>query len=444
MPLAAGLRALLGSRPRVLKALGLSLGVSLLAFAAAWLGVPNRWPYFEALDGQLAALAEEIAGRPLHDDLRLIVVAEDDVPDLADRAGQRAEHARLVRALAGAGAAVVAFDVSFSTEETTDAVFAEAIGAAAPTAVVLGCEPAGSAPDCRLSPALEAVLGPAGRGSVLVAEEREHGGALVLRSFRLASSRRLDAVRCPPAVPTFPLQVALARRRGENAGEKACLDPGARRIELRSPGGERRIPCDVRASRGGDWWHALQRVPLVRRRLDRITRPYDLVQRWIEEAPGNLAAYAGKVVLVGARSPEDLVEKDPPFYGHEVQALIVSRLLQDVHVRSLGPLGQVGFLLALCLAACALRVCFPRSGVTVPVVLLGRSWTLPVPLLGLLSVYLAGAFLAYLQGGLLLDVVHHGAAMAAAYFGARWLLPEAPRRKAGFATPELLPGKGAP
>lgn len=368
------------------------------------------------LDTRFEALtlaAAEALHEPVSDP-RLATVAID--PTSVQRIGRpfdrswRQEHAGLIRALAGAGAAAVVFDVYLAQPGAQDAALVRAAeqARAGGTAVVFG-------------------LGRAGAPPVLATAAIDYG--------LLCLGTALDLARLAP----------VAVRRPQPAGtglETYLVGLGARAVAPRAvvreiDRGQRRVLAT--AGEGGAplrWAYARDERVQGEQSCAALLPGDEVAQRIVRlsglaqlRAPGRrfryedlccqplpaatAAALRGRIVLVGSeleardlrqvfsgRGPEDR-------HGYEIHADVVNNLLQGVDIQPLS--GGLQFLVMLAMGALGLALRFWRAAWSRGA---RRSLLVGVPLLyALVAAWLCA------DAQLLLNGVYH----LAAFFFAHWV-----------------------
>jgi CHASE2 domain-containing sensor protein len=420
-------------------------------FAASWMRFPNflggcvdyiERPYYKLTAYYVPKVDEA---------LRIIRITNYPKDEL-ERRQWRPRFARVLDALARAGARVVAFDIPFNNESDFDAPLVAAIQRAGATRVVLGYEPRpGEARP--ISAAFTPVIDSIAIGSVLVGERTAAGAdAAALPRYVLLSHGRAGAALS--VEPTFPLQVKLAWESGRLGRPIRVLpDLEARCLRLRDGANDfDTIPSRLTIERedAEDILHArflLQRIWTGD--LQAISQPFDVVESWLDtpadaghapilNASGsrNLRdTYAGRLVLVGADVDEDRFDVAPNdvVFGYAVHASVISALLQREYPHEPGILPQIGLLWLLGFTAGVSRVAFPGGDRTLDVTFLGRKLNVPVTLIVLILVFVGLAIWLFKSWLLMLDPVYDIAALILGYYLAGALMRRWPlfsRKKA--------------
>lgn len=423
-----------------------------LVFAASWTRFPNFFlgsvDYVER--GYLSLIDFTTVSR-LHPDLRIIYIDDKDFAAQKQSRKWRARHARILRALVGAGASVVAFDFTFTDAYTDDPLLAAAIRDAGATRIVLGAEPAPSPSDpsrsyLPVSASLAAVLKPGQLASLAVGDTGTALSTPVLRRYVRLANARATTMGVFDAQPTFPLQIKLAweaSRRGKpivariNDGRgQIDLWDGSTRVEA--------IPCAIHLDDEGGGTEQHANVLFRRLRstaLEHVSKPYDLVESWIDESlmDNFKSNYQGKVVLIGSNFGDYTLQlANETVYGYAIHASIVNSLLERSHPREPGVVGQIALLCLVALAAGMGRVVCPRGDYPLPVSLLGWKINCPITLLALCAAYLLVSVFVYSRMQVVLDVTYGAAAIVAGYYVRNWFLEKgqvesAPARQHGAA-----------
>ena len=407
-----------------------------LILSASWLRFPNfLFGCVDYLERAFLSLAGYTRSTHVDPNLRIIYIEErgkDDPWYFGDEEARlkwRARHAKLVSGLAQAGARIIAFDFAFPDPSPYDKEFASAIRNAGATRVILGYEPVPGQLQPAVSPTLAAVLGSDQISSVKVGGERKDYGGSFYRYIKLAESRSIGAATTS-SVATFPLQIKLVwESQNKGAPVTALVNEVRGRVVLRA-GTEQfeAIPCRIQRQNdtGGAYQTASMLLNMVEPvELDAISKPYALVQKWIDEEPANLVSnYRGRIVLVGVQMDKEKFQVGPeqnPF-GYQIHASVVSNLLQGGHPRELGIVGQMAVLFLLCLGAGLTRVAIPGGHRPMPIQLFGREWNLPLSLIFLLGSLVVVTVLIYNHAQIQLDVVYQACALIAGYYVTGWAL----------------------
>lgn len=387
------------SRQRTLR---LELLPALLIALLATLGAFMPW---DRLLGDV--IERRLPARPLSDQVRLVVAADEDVPYLEDWPWDRRVHAQLVECLTQAGARVICFDLLFAgagRDPEGDALLAEGLAKGG-----------------------RGVLGVAGQVDGTVGAQAAEREAWVARTLPAA-----DAVRAPLAAsmlfPPADLLRSAARLGFLNAAPDA--DGVLRRTWVLLEHEGRVVPSlplavwmlaqgrgDWRLTRGSDGDVVVQgaagaslTLPVDERsrvRLDGTcevrdgdVRSYgDVFQRFLDGGAEGLAEYRDRLVLVGnvMTASGDLVttSRESRLHGLFAQAAVLSDLIDRRFVRELAPLLAGAGALALGVLALVSGAILGRWGrllsgpalvaaVAVGAYVLRRHAALAVPLSGLL------------------------------------------------------------
>ncbi|MBZ5537590.1 MAG: CHASE2 domain-containing protein [Acidobacteriia bacterium] len=407
-----------------------------LILSASWLRFPNfLFGCVDYLERAFFSLAGYSRSAHVDPNLRIIYIEErgkDDPWYFGDEEARlkwRARHAKLVGGLAQAGARIIAFDFAFPDPSPFDKEFAGAIRNAGATRVILGYEPVPGQPQPAVSPTLAAVLGPDQISSVKVGGERKDYGGSFYRYIKLSESRSIGSATTS-SIATFPLQIKLVwESQKKGAPVTALVNEVRSRVVLRA-GTEQfeSIPCRIQRQddTGGEYKTASLVLNMVEPvELDAISKPYNLVQKWIDEEPENLVSnYKGRIVLVGVQMEKEKFQVGPdqtPF-GYRIHASVVSNLLQGGYPRELGIVGQMTVLFLLCLGAGITRVAVPGGHRPMPIQLFGREWNLPLSLIFLLGSLVVVTVLIYNHAQIHLDIVYQASALVAGYYVTGWVL----------------------
>jgi CHASE2 domain-containing sensor protein len=437
------------TRLRVLaRVVAYAVGCALVLFVAHWTRLLNIVGLDNVLEQQLLSVASYTTDRAKLDSMRLIYIDEKDNGKLGgygestSRQRWRAEHARLLYALEAAGARAVAFDLVFppAVTDSIDAnhAFATALAevrARGKTRVLIGYDPAAD---------FDAVIGAVyprdETGYAAVAHQPQGSpGARFLTSVLLAESEvsQVGGVETESIVRPLPMGLALylAMRATAAGPVTPWIDAGRRQVTF-TPADAARPPVtvDIRDCTRASLSCPLGQGAVLHRRA--------LLPVWMGDAsgfiersyasvalqPGLGADYAGKIVLVGARTAEErvVVGPDTPggtVWGYQVHARVLADLLSDSYLRR--PSARVVFAALLVLAALGVvaRLALPRLELDVTLPWLGKR---PMPL-GLLLVAGAHGFVLVellREQHLLTDIGYQWLALVAGYYlASRPLLP---------------------
>ena len=409
----------LQARRRAALALALAIVLLFAASVAAlfdWLTLDTR------LEALTLAFAETLDDTPPHPQLALVAIDSSSVAALEKTAAGkrpfdktwRHEHAQVLRRLADAGAAAVAFDIYFDSpaDPALDAelLAATAYASSKGTSVVFGTRnPGGSG-----TPSLN---GPSVKWGLLCLGDDLDWARLaalaVRRPVPSGASKEAADTYLPSldALAVAPLSKALT------------FEPDSETLIGLDPAGK---PLPMAFSRseqvaGQQACGALQQHDTVAQKVVRLTRLdllRDPARRRVYQdllgpaRPDDAALYRGKTVLVGVAL--DGVDQRTLFrglrieqrHGFEIHADVINNLLQKIDIRALSPLGQ--FVVMLAMGAMGLVGRFWR---TLLRPLWGRAFVVAVPL-----AYLAlGAWLCA-EFHVLLNSAYHLAAFTFAYW----------------------------
>lgn len=396
-------------------AIASAFAVACVAFFALWIGLFDWLPKQFKPEHYTVWLGDLLRDRPLDDAVRLVTIdrATLDAVDLGfgepntfDPAW-RAAHADVVERLAGAGAAVVAFDMTFPVPVARyDSGFARAIASATErgTRVVVAVGTAG--PDG--APAVSPVLldAGAGWGSACLALPREAPNVVPLLARagspdRLVPALSLAAVAAFDDARTFALDSTL--------GTVALLTASgiARQHRIARLDVAVQSACSIipRGARVADM--ILPYSPLAGLRARRVA--------WEDVRRGEAAALAemrGRIVFVGAEvEPEAFTVwhglDAQTRYGVQLHADAAGALLSGRSDRFLGATSQFALILVMALGGAAVAVRPPRR--------LPRRATLAA----LAVAYMMLALVLYLSAGLLANALYHLLALLVGYRAVR-------------------------
>jgi CHASE2 domain-containing sensor protein len=337
---------------------------SVLAISALWItGVPSRLE--DHLARRILGFFAPYVKTSLAPEIAVILADEKQNGDLGPFGPDwRPRHAELIDALALGGASVVVFDIGFADPAPGDNEIAEAIRRAAPrTRVVLAAK--GSRPGGRpegISRDIVA-LEPRQWGVARVGVKSKDNQAVERVKLALPSTRSSPGIEVLSLTPSLALQAVAQHRFGDReVGFR--LDRG--RIVVEGAGG---AVLDA-ISLGRDLEIPLQ-LP-SRDTLAASTHDYHRVWPNRRNAGYLEETFGGKIVVVGARTADDLtqVAGAEQRYGYEVQAGVISALLQNSYARVVHP---AVLWLPVPILAGVFAAAYPR----VPDALLRR---IPVPL----------------------------------------------------------------
>ncbi len=335
-----------------------------LLFAASVVALFDMFTIETRFDAFTLALADALDNRPPSDRLALVVVDGRTEAQLGKRfdISWREQHAVLIRRLAEAGAAVIAFDVTLRETSRHDAELTAAAAAARQrgTRVVFGAGGRGGT---------AAPVAGVEFGLLCIGTELDWARTSPLLARRPAE-RAVGVGAGAPAVRHLPALGALAARPGAAV---LAVDTEHRQIVLAgSAGGSQMLPYSRTERIVGDpACEALQRGDEVAQRIVRFTalerlRAPERRHRYEDVIAGQslprAAEFEGKVVLVGTELGDGdrrLVYRGLSVeerHGYEVHADVINTLLQDVNIRPLPLLPQ--FLVTLGMGALGLAARF--------------------------------------------------------------------------------------
>jgi CHASE2 domain-containing sensor protein len=386
--------------------------VALLMFFLSWLQVFDRLPAELKVESYAVWMAGGFAPRTLDERIALVPIGKETLARLArgELAGARREYARLVEALATAGARVVAFDLYFQRETAADGELAEAVRAAGErgTAVVLGLpRTRGVEPPPLLREA------PAAWGSLCAGRQGLKSAAIIP-----LLTEKPDGGGPPVSALTLAAMTALADSR------VVGIDRERGRINLLDAQGRRVLPLAVSwiesgaATAGCPTIGDSDLVALLAADAMPLAAVRDPSRRLAYEellstsGAGGHPAFdlGGKVVLVGAEDDGDAfavlrglsAEKR---YGFEIHADALDTLLRGAAIRPLRPAAQLALMLAFAGVAALLRA--PA--------LEARPRARHVMLAAAVVIYLAAGVYAYVAARLMVNTVYHLAALLLTY-----------------------------
>jgi CHASE2 domain-containing sensor protein len=420
-------------------------------FILSWLRFPNfLGGCVDYLERPYLALADsavpDVAGR-----LRVIHIERFPETEM-ERLAWRPRHAKLLRALASAGARAVAFDIAFNQPSPFDADLVEAVRAAGNTRVVFGYEPLPGQRGPRVSPTLRPSLTADQMASLEVGEISTSGASDLLRRHVLLANVTLLDGGGHQIEPAFPLQVLLAAQRGPGAEPgTVVLNASSRRLELRpARTAADVIPCRITEERVGGSPPVLHASVLLRRvaeqQLARISMSYAAVEAMSETTPDALTeTFKDTIVLVGADVEDDQKSAagDRKPYGHDIHASVVSMLLQAAVPRELGLVAHVGLLFALGLVTGGCRLAFPRGDRPLKIKIWGSQLNVPITLIALVAAYVAVAVRLFTNELVVLDPIYDTAAIVGSYYVTGWFWG-APGLDSSTAAPAEASGQTAP
>ncbi|HEU0224746.1 MAG TPA: CHASE2 domain-containing protein [Steroidobacteraceae bacterium] len=425
----------------------LVLASASLLLAANWLRLLNAVGLDNLLERQLLSAATHSVQRAIGQSIRLIYLEEKgngDIGDFAqetDRQCLRQRHAQLLGKLERAGARVVAFDLVFPPAvqkcvEPTEA-FAAAIRdarARGQVQVIVGHDPAADL-DPRIGDAAT------GQGLALVRvgrEQRDAKDARFLTGVLLAEADEVAGAPGTVLVRPLPLPLAMymADRWPGSGSVLPGLVPESRQLTFTATVAPRPpVTVDVRDCNRGEL-----NCPAA---ADAAKRWYGLLPVWMGEGAGFIersyasvilqeelgADYRDKVVLVGARIPEEVVALAPDskagkIWGYHVHARALADLQSDTYLRRPSFAVISAIVVVLVLVGIGARLWLPRLEMRVSLPWIG---TTPIPVGLILVALLHGFLVIQLMQRLywLQDLSYQLLALAAGYYVAsRPLLPK--------------------
>ena len=378
--------------------------VAVVVFLASWLYVLDglsRWARLETLTVRLAEL-----GGPegVHADVTVVAIDSLDVLEEEEPWGTawRPRVAGLLDRLSGAGARVVALDISFAGTTPHDEELAAALRRAEErgTRVIVGVDSLGEDHQPAIAPALQF----ADWGTLCAATGAQQVVDLVIRK---AGSGGLSA-----ELPSLPLR-AVAVHLGL---EIAALEPASRRVLLLD---ERNRPTPVRfaavqrIARTSPGCPVLARgdsvaslvIDYSRRGALRDTR-HRMTYGTVMAAGGSLTRLADKLVVVGVETGDIVVSLYPGMggerrFGFEIMADAVSTLLSGRLIRPVPGWASFALILVLALVGAGLAL---WSGAE-------RRWTTALALGAILVLLVAVAVWAYRAAGMMILVAYPATAL---------------------------------
>jgi CHASE2 domain-containing sensor protein len=416
--------------------------IPLIVFLASSLNLLNIGGISNAIEQRYIAFVTHTTQKALSGDIRLIYMDEDHNKDLLahnrDLAGfmtddnrrqlWRRLHAQLISKLAGAGAAVVAFDFTFPAANdasiSANSAFAHAVDhirGRSRTRVIIGAEP-----DESTDKDLGQVFSFADRGNIDIGA----GDHQMLRRIEIAVSEgrsKSGQIEERLVVPVpMPLLLLSCVKQTGNRLITFGLDAERSEVTLYENGQPaQHIPAELEYCKMGSQncplsegfeWRRMALLPLVMPSIgSQNEAPYEDVLDATE-----LADYKDKIVIIGARLKEEEVsvpgsDSGVQFYGYQVHAAVLNDLLHDDYPRSLGSIAQ---LLVFCLlAAFALlgRRLLPRADVKMNTYIFGER-LVPVGLLIPILIYGVGGVVLYSLRHVILKVAYDLIVLTAAYF----------------------------
>lgn len=447
MSAASILRRLIPRAPAARAAVYVFLCAAIL-LVAHWMRLLNAVGLDNLLERQLLAFASHTVERSAGESIRLIYINERGNGPLGDfaedtaRQSWRKLHADLLLMLERAGAKVVVFDMVFppavvGSLDDND-VFVAAlrdVRRRGKTRVLIGYDPAADA-----DPAIAAEIDARDMALARIARQQQgEPGARFLTSVLVAEADEFaDSAGTTLTLPMpMTLAIYLADRSGWPPAVVAGVEPGRRRVAF-TPGSDelKHMTVDIRTC-----VKARLNCPLP---VGATRHVYALLPVWMGEGaifiersyasvalqPKLGADYAGKIVLIGARTPDEVVALDPDsiagtVWGYQVHARALADLLSDSYLRRPPTWVVFVFLLSLAILGIVAQLWLPKLEVRIPLPLLGSY---PIPL-GLVLIAAAHGFLMIellRRYSLLHDIGYQWLALAAGfYIASRPLQPKA-------------------
>ena len=363
-------------------------------------------------------------------------------------------HADLLRKLGGAGARVVAFDLTFpeASDDSANAnqLFKVAVGDIASqgkTRIVIGIRLHES-----IDKHLQEVFTPEEQGSIDI-----HGDAadtdprkslrripIAIFEGRSVNGRIEEQLVKPLPMPLLVLACAkqtgdrlITFRMDAGRGDLTLYENGKptqriwTEIAFCTKGAQN---CEV--SEGFEWRRTAL-LPLMTPSIGPPEEPYESVL-----SKHDLPDYKDKIVIVGARLPEEEVpaaavpksKAGDTLYGYHVHAAALDDLLHDSYPRKLNFISQVLLFYALAGLSFLGRRLLPGTDVKVNTHFFGER-LMPLGLLILIVIYAIGGFVFYNTQRLVLNVLYDVLLLAAAYFA---FGPKAPGRGTQKASANAL------
>ncbi len=399
---------------------------SLLIFFASFVGLFDVVGLDEFLETKFIAHMDSFVDKKFdHQNVRLVLADEDGNDKLGKPKADedwRGYSAEMIKGLSEAGARVVAFDVIFGKSTTNDGLLAEAINGAAErgTLVIAGKD---IDEDGVVKLDVTDVVKNALKerwGNVRVGGESRW--THLVRTYRLAQkegsgSSATDEQTELAIVPSLALQ-AIIQFHPQSQLIKPYFNADENEIRLREGGPQGRIVRAIPVN--DDISFAFDLAD--RDHLSEATRPYSDTLRYAQlNDTNNLREFQGKIVLIGYRTEElrEVSSTDKRF-GVEVQANVVSNILQEVYIRSLSTFYDF-FIITLMAAIGALLQTLLRGQMRVKIPLkvsgfINKDVEIPVPLVAVTIIYLLSAFLIFKYNRIVLGMAYHIAALFFTYW----------------------------
>lgn len=390
------------------------------------------------LERQLLSIASHTVGRSTGESMRLIYIDEKDNATLDAFAGVeqrqcfRRHHAVLLHKLKAAGAKVVAFDLVFPPTIKSCAKQNEEFLAAlrevrrdGEMQVVLGYDAASDYDRdiAALIPVNDTGLVRTGR-----LQRGESGASFLTGALLAEADETSDAGSTTLTRPMpLPLVMYLADQRRWPANFLPAVFPGERRLTF-PPAGKPLAPItiDVRscnshelncplAAGASRHWYALLPV-WMGEGVEFIERSYASVV--LQETLST--DYAGKIVLIGARTADDLVALDEQssagrVWGYQVHARTLADLLSGTYLRRPTLLVVFLFLIGLVTLGVVAQRWLPRMEIRISLPWLG-SYPIPLGLVLMGGLHGFALILLLRNGYWLHDVGYQWLALAAGFY----------------------------
>ena len=415
--------------------------------AANWIRLLNVVGLDNLLERQFLAYASHTVGRSIGESIRLIYIREKDNGALknfsedTERQCWRQHHGELLRKLKEAGARVVAFDLVFPPAvaecEGQNEAFVTALHDVRQDGkmrVIIGYDPAAD-----IDPAIGREVKISDMALVRVGRQQQgEPGTQFLTSVLLAEAN--ETAGAPGAALVYPIPITLAIFVAEKWTWPADIVPGIlpgdRQVTFsRSLEGVEPFTVEIRSC-----VKATLNCPLS---IDATRHWYALLPVWMGEGAGfaerSYASvvlqsrlgedYANKIVVIGARTPEEVVALEPKsiagtVWGYQVHARALADLLSGSYLRRPPVWVVFVFLMGLVALGIVAQLWLPKLEMRIPLPWLGNY---PIPLglvlVGALHGFLMIELLRY--GYWLHDIGYQWLALAAGfYFASRPLQPK--------------------
>jgi CHASE2 domain-containing sensor protein len=410
------------------------LAASVVVLAACWVGLLSVVGADDRLERRFLTHMQQYLPSPDVRDIILLRAAKGPPPYDEPGPSWRGAHAEMIRALAGAGARLIVFDLDFADWSEHDEKLAQAIkdAAANNVPVVVGARDFDPYADGKVWPRI---------AKALTDLPDLHWGTLsggtksprIELAQRLAGSRTGDRpwleTTTVPVVPSLALQAVMQHEVKAGRPAAAVLRPRADVIEIPSEAG--RPP--------------LKTVPVVDTRLnfivdvsDRIPSANYLSTLAGQSNPAALSRFAGKIVVVGFEVPEEEWQDsdNKVRYEMEIQASAIAQILKGTYLRRLRPTEEFAVILLMGAVGWLLRTVFrawTRHTLHLSLPLLGKPVDVPTAFLVTVIVYLLAAFLACKELRIVPRFLYDVSAFLLSYFGVGWATREASGREAAPA-----------